>query len=160
MRLSVWGLLLSAGLGLGTGAVAATPTITGSPADQAALQRTVDALHDGFARADLDMIMAYHHPDVVKALAYGKTLRGRDALRAEMAGTFKDYQLEFAPDETESFVVIGDVAIQQARFAIHGRPRTKGEPFDFRGRTQVIYVRYAGSPSGWASYREIIQPAS
>jgi hypothetical protein len=30
----------------------------------------------------------------------------------------------------------------------------------FRGRTQVVYVRYKRSPTGWASIREIIQPAT
>jgi len=133
--------------------------IEGSASDQAALRQTLDALSDGFASGDLDKVMAYHHPAVVKALAYDKLLVGRDALRAEMAGTFKAFRLEFVSDEIESFVVLGDVAIEQSRFAIRGTPRAGGAPFLFRGRSQVIYRRYAGSPSGWATFREIIQPA-
>lgn len=137
-----------------------TVAIDGPAADQAALHKTLEGLRDGFATGDLDKVMAYHHPEVVKALAYDKYLIGRDALRADMAGTFKAFRLEFVSDDVESFVVIGDVAIEQSRFAIRGTPRAGGEPFLFRGRSQVIYRRYAGSPSGWATYREIIQPGT
>jgi hypothetical protein len=28
------------------------------------------------------------------------------------------------------------------------------------GRSMVVYVRYPKSPTGWASIREIVQPAS
>ena len=155
--LSALGLLLITAPG--TGRAAISPAILGPKEDRAALQKTLDGLKLGFARGDLDGVMAYHHPDVVKALAYDKLLVGRDALRADMAGTFKAFRLEFLSDEIESFVVIGDIAIEQSRFAIRGTPRAGGEPFLFRGRSQVIYRRYAGSPSGWASFREVIQPA-
>ena len=134
--------------------------IDGPVADQTALRKTLDGLRDGFASGDLDKVMAYHHPEVVKALAYDKYLVGREALRADMAGTFKAFRLEFISDEIESFVVVGDIAIEQSRFMIRGTPRAGGEPFLFRGRSQVIYRRYAGSPSGWATYREIIQPGT
>jgi ketosteroid isomerase-like protein len=137
---------------------ASTAEIVGPEGDRIALRKTLDGLKDGFARGDLDAVMAYHHPDVIKALAYDKLLVGRDALKADMAGTFKAFRLEFVSDEIESFVVIGDLAIEQSRFVIRGTPRAGGEPFLFRGRSQVIYRRYAASPSGWASFREIIQP--
>lgn len=140
---------------------AASPVqIIGPEGDRLALQKTLTGLKEAFASGDLDAVMAYHHPDVVKALAFDKLLVGRDALKADMAGTFKAFRLEFLSDDIESFIVIGDVAIEQSRFVIRGTPRAGGEPFLFRGRSQVIYRRYGASPSGWASFREMIQPGS
>lgn len=45
-------------------------------------------------------------------------------------------------------------------FVIRGVPRGAGEPFTFKGRTQVAYVRYAASPTHWAVFRELIQPST
>lgn len=54
----------------------------------------------------------------------------------------------------------GDTCVEQTVFAIRGEPAGDGQPFVFRGRALVVYVRSAESPTGWASLREIIQPAA
>jgi ketosteroid isomerase-like protein len=104
--------------------------------------------------------MAYHHPDVVKALSPGPLLVGKAAVEANLRGTLESFTLEFTRNEVESLLVRGDMAIEISQFAIHGTPRKTGEPFDFAGRAMVVYVRSVDSPSGWLSIRETVQPAA
>src|SRR5437016_236880 len=63
---------------------------TGSDKDRNARQTTSEAIRGPFARGDVAMAMEYHHPDVVKALAFNKRLNGRDAVAADLRlrGTF------------------------------------------------------------------------
>jgi hypothetical protein len=57
-------------------------------------------------------------------------------------------------------LIQGNTAVEQTVFTIQGTPKKGGAPFLFKGRAQVVYVRYKMSPTGWASIREIIQPAT
>lgn len=129
-------------------------------ADQEALQRTDDAILAAFARGDLDGIMAYHHPQVAKALTYDKYLVGRDAVGEDLAKSLSLFRLEFVEHKVESLMIHGDAAVEQTTFTIKGTPKAGGATFLFKGRAMVVYVRYEKSPSGWASIREIIQPAT
>ena len=143
-----------------TTACLAGDSYAGSSKDRAALQKTSEAIRTAFARGDIPAIMAYHHPDVAKALSYNKILHGRDAVRGDLMVTFAAFQLEFVDHTVESLFVQGDTAVEQSTFAIKGTPKNEGgEPFLFRGRSMVVYVRYGKSPTGWASIRELIQPA-
>ena len=74
-------------------------------------------------------------------------------------GTLQRFNLEWKENRVESILIQGDTAVEQTVFAIKGTPKNGGEPFLFKGRAQVVYVRYKRSPTGWASIREIIQPA-
>ena len=103
--------------------------------------------------------MAYHHPDVIKALAPDKYLVGREAVRADLARTFRNFRLEFVDDRVESTFFNGRTAVEESLFTIRGEPLADGTPFLFKGRSMVVYVRDRRSPSGWASIREIIQTA-
>ncbi len=135
--------------------------LAANAADEQAMKDTMTAIAQGFADGDVDAVMRYHHPDVMKALNYNKVVRGREAVRAEMAGTFAAFRVEFVEHEIESLAIQGDTAIEITRFAVRGTPKSgNGEPWIFRGRAMVVYVRYAGSPTGWASLRETIQPAT
>ncbi|HWA24303.1 MAG TPA: nuclear transport factor 2 family protein [Lacunisphaera sp.] len=129
-------------------------------ADRAAMEKTMVAITKGFAEGDVDAVMRYHHPDVAKALNYRKVLVGREAVKADMTGTFRSFKVEFIEHEIESLLIQGDYAIEQTRFAVKGTPKSGGDPWVFRGRAMVVYVRYAGSPTGWASLREMVQPAT
>ena len=60
----------------------------------------------------------------------------------------------------ESLLVQDNTAVEQAVFATKSTPKSGGESYLFKGRTQVVYVRYEKSPTGCASIREIIQPAT
>lgn len=131
-----------------------------SNADRESLLKTGEAIRTAFAKSDVDRIMVYHHPDVIKALSFHKYLVGRDAVAEDLRQTLQKFKLEFEENRVESLLIQGDTAIEQTVFAIKSTPKSGGESHLFRGRTQVVYVRYKESPTGWASIREIIQSAS
>jgi ketosteroid isomerase-like protein len=131
-----------------------------SDKDRNALEKTSEAIRAAFARGDVATAMAYHHPDVVKALAFHKFLKGRDAVAADLRGTLQQFTLEFVENQVESLLIEGNTAVEQTLFAIKGTPKGGGTPFLFKGRAMVVYIRYKNSPTGWASIREMIQPAT
>jgi hypothetical protein len=104
--------------------------------------------------------MRYHHPQVHKALAFQKVLIGREAVASDLQSTLAQFHLEFVENNVESLLIQGDTAVEQTLFTIRGTPLHGGAPFLFKGRSMIVYVRSQQSPSGWASIREIIQPAT
>ena len=96
---------------------------------------------------------------MVKALSYDTYLLGRKAVEANLAGTFKTFRLEFAENKVENVFFEGETATQMNLFTIKGTPKAGGQPFLFKGRAIVVYVKYKDSPTGWASIREVVQPA-
>ncbi len=135
-------------------------TYGGPETDRDSLQKTSEAIRAAFVRGDVATIMAYHHPDVIKALSFRKYLTGREAVEADLRGTLQQFNLEFEQNQVESLLIQGDTAVEQTVFTIKSTPKSGGAPYLFKGRTQVVYVRYKKSPTGWASIREIIQPAT
>ncbi|MEM1216034.1 MAG: DUF4440 domain-containing protein [Bacteroidota bacterium] len=111
-----------------------------------------------FAANNLALIKSLHHPEVTKTIGDSEVQKGRAAVMAGLASTLENYRLDFVENEVERISIQGDTAIEQTLFVIKGTPRAEGEPFLFKGRTEVIYVRYADSPSGWATIQETIQP--
>ena len=132
----------------------------GTDADREALEKTSAAIRAAFARGDIPAIMSYHHPDVVKSLSYGHFLNDRDAVQADITALLQRFSLEWKENNVRSLLIAGDTAIELTDFSIQGTPKSQGEPFTYRGRAMVVYVRYKNSPTGWASIREIIQPAT
>jgi ketosteroid isomerase-like protein len=128
--------------------------------DRTALQNTSEAIRAAFAKGDVATVIKYHHPDVNKALSFHKILVGRDAVAADLQDTFQHSRLEFVENRVESLLIERNTAVEQTLFTIRGIPTGGGEPFLFKGRAMVVYVRYPESPTGWASIREIIQPAT
>ena len=135
-------------------------TYAGPDTDREAPQKTSEAIRAAFARGDVAAVMSYHHPDVIKALGFHKYLAGRDAVEADLRKTLQQFNLEFEENRVESLLIQSDTAIERTVFAIKSTSKSGGEPYVFKGRAQVVYVRYKGSPTGWASIREIIQPAT
>jgi ketosteroid isomerase-like protein len=142
-----------------TATTPATNVYVGTDQDRASLQKTGEAIRAAFARGDIEAIMAYHHPDVIKALSYDKYLVGRDAVKADLLGTLQAFNLSFEQSRVENTFFQGNTAVEQSVFTIKGTPKNGGTPFLFKGRSLVVYVRYKKSPTGWASIRELIQPA-
>lgn len=138
----------------------ASPARADSASDRAAVEATGAAIRAGFAAGNAAEIMRYHHPDVRKALAFQNVQVGSDAVAAGLKDTLLRFHLEFVENNVESLLIEGDTAIEQTTFAIKATPIDGGQPFVFRGRTMVVYVRYKQSPTGWASIRELIQPAT
>jgi ketosteroid isomerase-like protein len=132
----------------------------GADNDRKALEQTSISIREAFAKGDIPTIISYHHPDVVKALGYKNFLNGRDAVEADLKGTLKKILLNFKENKVESLLIKGNVATEIALFTIEGTPKDGSKPFTFKGRAMIVYVRYKASPTGWASIREVIQPAT
>ena len=132
----------------------------GTTNDRELLAKTGAAIRDAFARGDIETIMAYHHPEVIKALGYNHYLVGWDAVKADLLLSLQANRLEFKEIHVENVFFQGDTAVEESLFTIQGTPKHGGAPFLFKGRSMVVYVRYKNSPTGWASIREIIQPAT
>jgi len=137
----------------------AQPDFSGSAKDRADLIKTSEEIHKAFFNGDADGVMAYHHPNVVKSFAYNNYVVGADTVRAGLVATFKGTHLEFLENKVESTLFNGNTAVESYLFTIKGTPKNGGEPFIFKGRSVVVYVRYKKSPTGWASIREVVQPA-
>jgi ketosteroid isomerase-like protein len=131
-----------------------------SDGDRSALENTGEAIRAAFAKGDVATAMKYHHPEVIKALSFQKVLIGRDAVAADLRNTLQQFRLEFVQNQVESLLIENGTAVEQTLFTIKGTPKGEGKPFLFKGRTMVVYVRFKDSPTGWASIREIIQPAT
>jgi ketosteroid isomerase-like protein len=138
----------------------AVPSRADSTTDRAAVEATGTAIRAAFAAGNVAEIMRYHHPEVRKALSFQNVQIGRDAVAAGLKDTLRQFRMEFVENNVESLLIEGDTAIEQAVFAIWLTPRDGGQSTVFRGRTMVVYVRYNDSPTGWASIRELIQPAT
>jgi len=138
---------------------AQTKTQAGRDEDRAALEKTSMKIRAAFARGDVNAIMSYHHPDVVKSLSYQNFLTGRDEVRKDVTATLEKFHLEWTENQVRSLMIQGDVAVEMTDFTIKGTPRGEGRQFLFAGRAMVVYVRYKASPTGWASIREVVQPA-
>ncbi len=150
-------ILLTTGSGQPT---APAHPYVGSTEQRESLKQTGDAIRSAFARGDVPGILAYHHPDVIKALSYQKYLNGIEALRQDLQATLQSVQLEFIDNQPENTFFQGETAVEQSLFAIKATPKSGSASSVFKGRSMVVYVRYARSPTGWASIREVVQPAS
>ena len=122
--------------------------------------KTGNEIRKAFANGNVDSILLYHHPDVIKALSYNKIEVGKASLKPGLKGTLDSYKLEFVENNIESLLINGETAVEQTLFTIKGTPKGTGEPFVFKGRSMIVYVKYKKSPTGWATIREIIQPAT
>ena len=131
----------------------------GSPADRQSLERTTQAIRDGFARGDVAAIVALHRPDVMKYFGGANVVTGREDLRRGLIKTFRNVKMEFVEHRLESMVFLGDTAVETSIFAIKTTPRKGGSPTIGRGRAMVVYVKSKESPTGWQSIREMAQAA-
>ena len=63
-----------------------------------------------FARGDVAGAMEYHHPEVIKALAFHKCLKGRDAVAADLRTALQEVTLEFVENQVDSRSIEGNTA--------------------------------------------------
>jgi hypothetical protein len=52
----------------------------GTQAERDSLKNTSIAIRDAFSKGDVDRILAFHHPDVIKATSYKAIKRAEKAL--------------------------------------------------------------------------------
>ena len=138
----------------------ATQSHADSASDRAAVEATGAAIRAAFAAGNVAAIMRYHHPDVRKALSFTNVEVGGKAVATGLQDSLRQFHLDFVENNVESLLIEGDTAIEQTVFAIKATSIAGGQPSIFRGRTMVVYIRYKDSPTGWASIRELIQPAT
>jgi hypothetical protein len=134
--------------------------LQGSPGQRESLRKTGDAIRSAFAKGDVDEILAYHHPEVIKALAYQNYIVGIAALKKDLLSTFRSFKLEFLENTPETILFHEGTAVEMSLFSIQSVSKTGGLPTIFKGRSMVVYVEHSASPTGWASIRETIQPSS
>ncbi|RFM27026.1 YybH family protein [Deminuibacter soli] len=123
------------------------------------LDKAIIALTAAFAKGDAAAVARLHHPDVVKYFGGTNVVTGRAALEQQLTGWFSSSKVEFIENTIESTVFSGETAIQCSIFAIRNTPKNGGAPVIARGRSMVIYVKDASSPSGWLTLREMTQAA-
>ena len=131
----------------------------GSRADRQSLERTTQAIRDGFARGDVAAIVSLHRPDVMKYFGGANVVSGREDLQRGLVKTFRDVKMEFVEHRLESMVFLGDTAVETSIFTIKTTPKAGGSPTVARGRAMVVYVKSKDSPTGWQSIREMAQAA-
>jgi ketosteroid isomerase-like protein len=134
--------------------------LQGTPEERRSIGKTGEAIRSAFAKGDVEEILAYHHPEVIKALAYQNYIVGIKALKANLLDTFRSFKLEFLENTPETILFHEGTAVEMSLFSIRSIPKASGPPSIFKGRSMVVYVEYPASPTGWASIRETIQPAS
>ena len=138
----------------------ATPVVDNAQ-DTKAIIQTNEKIREAFANGDIAGILRYHHPRVEKVLSWSDRQLGHADMRKSLTGLFENNQVEFLgrADDMDSLQILGDTAVMVAKFSVSGRPKQgTGQPFLFSGRTMIVYVRYADSPTGWVTYREMIVP--
>ena len=126
--------------------------------DFIALKKTADSVRAAFFNGDVETVMKYHHPEVIKATGPDKLLIGKKAVASDLKNTLENFHLEFIKNEVENQRINGDTSFKQILFSLKGTPKQGGQSWTFSGRTLVISVRYDESPTGWAIMHEIIQP--
>jgi len=127
--------------------------------DKVGLERTTKAIRDAFARGDVDAIVALHHPGIIKYFGGKNVVTGRAELRKGLIQTFRNVRMEFIRNKIESTVFNGATAIETSVFTFKVTPKSGGKSTISSGRSMVVYVKYNGSPTGWASIREMAQAA-
>jgi ketosteroid isomerase-like protein len=134
-------------------------SLTGTPADRAAIEKTKAALAAAFSKGDIDAVISLHHPEIVKYFGGNNVMTGREALRKQLTEWLGNNKVEFLENKVESTIYTGETVIESAIFTIRNTPKNGGAPTTGRGRAVTIFIKYAKSPTGWASIREIGQEA-
>ncbi|HSZ34885.1 MAG TPA: nuclear transport factor 2 family protein [Puia sp.] len=129
----------------------------GSSEDQAAFRKTKEAIREGFAKGDVEAVLALHHPDVMKYFGGKNIVSGREGLRKQLTDIFKYAKVEFVQNDVETTVFNGDAVIETCLYGIKTTPKNGDSARIFYGRSMVVYVKYKESPTGWASIREMTQ---
>ena len=98
-----------------------------------------------------------HHPEVMKFFGGSNIVSGEAGLRKQLTNIFHYAKVEFVKNDIESTVFDGSTAIETSLYGIRTIPKNGDSTRTFYGRSMVVYVRYKGSPTGWASLREMTQ---
>ncbi|MEM8987819.1 MAG: DUF4440 domain-containing protein [Pseudomonadota bacterium] len=137
--------------------LAAGAAIAGEAEDRAAVERTIEAVLAAFADSDVDRLVAHFHPGVVQIPSYDKILVNRQAAEDNYRAAFARAKFDFVENDIENLEVLDDTAVYHARYRLKISPLNGAEPSYRSGRYMIVMVRHADSPTGWATYRELVQ---
>jgi len=125
--------------------------------DQAAIEETRQRVFTAYNAGDLETMMAYFHPDVVQIPRYDLILEGKEAVRANYAGALSQFVIHIS-DTLENLYIDGDIAGTHGRYTVTLTPKGGGSEVSRSGRYMVIMKRWKESPTGWSTFRELVQP--
>ena len=137
-----------------------TKNYVGTDKDRQALEQTSIGIRTAFANGDVPTILSYHDSNIRKALGYTHIINGKDELEKDLKNTFLHVKLKWLKNDVESLIFQGSTAIEITVFNIEITPNDGGKSFISKGRAMIVYVRNSQSHFGWASIREVIQPAT
>jgi ketosteroid isomerase-like protein len=132
---------------------------SGTAADGEGLNKMTTAIRDAFGRGDIEAILILHHPDVIKYFGGTTVITGREGLRQQLTDWLGKNKVEFVENKVESTVFNGATAVETSLFEIKSTSKNGGPPVYVRGRAMAVFVKYAASPTGWVSLREMTQEA-
>ena len=127
--------------------------------DLDAIAATRRAVFSAYRRGDVETMMAHFHPDVIQIPAFDKVLVGIDAVRANYEAALALFDIVLK-DALENMEVAGDVATSHGTYTVTLTPKSGAAAIQRAGRYLVLMRRHAASPTGWATWRELVQPAS
>ncbi len=137
-----------------------TKNFIGTNNDRKALEQTSIGIRTAFANGDVPTILSYHDINIRKALGYTHIINGKGELEKDLKNTFLNVKLKWLKNDVESLIFQGNTAIEITVFNIEITPNDGDKPFISKGRAMIVYVRNSQAPQGWASIREVIQPAT
>ena len=153
------GSFLNLPICLALAAVCQAQAPTGGADDRESLERTTRAIRDGFGRGDVSAVVALHHPDVIKYFGGANVVKGRAALEKGLSAMFKDFEGRIHRQSRREHAVPGRNRCGDEHLPDEGDIEGQREIDDLRRCAMVVYVRYKGSPTGWASIREMASGA-
>ncbi|MEM6681409.1 MAG: nuclear transport factor 2 family protein [Pseudomonadota bacterium] len=125
--------------------------------DKAAIDETRARVFAAYNAGDLDTMMGYFHPDVVQIPSFDVILDGKAAVRANYAAALSRFVVHIS-DQLENLYIDGDIAGTHGRYTVTLSPHDGGAPISRSGRYMVIMKRWSESPTGWSTFRELVQP--
>ncbi|MEO9868953.1 hypothetical protein [Ekhidna sp.] len=123
------------------------------------LEETSKAIRTAFKNGNVDSIMLYHHPDVMKVFSFDEEPGDFAMVKKGLEDLLVNNEVHFEESEIESRLINDNTSILQTKFKLFGKVKSTGEEWSYEGRTMVVSVKYDKSPTGWATIREIVQPA-
>lgn len=126
--------------------------------DITAIEETRDTVFAAYRAGQLDVMMQHFHPAVIQIPAYDKVLIGKEAVRANYAAALSLFKIDIT-DDLENMDVAGDMATTHGLYKVSLIPKAGGQGLERTGRYMVIMRRWAESPTGWSTFRELVQPS-
>ncbi len=151
------------GMTLGISGYAAFTSCNGHPEmtlpdDKAAIDETRAQVFAAYRLGDVDGMMNFFHPEVIQIPAFERVLDGKEAVEANYRAILSRFDAALK-DTLENMSIGGDMASTHGLYELVLTPRDGGAAVRRKGRYMVIMKQWDASPTGWSTFRELVQPA-